>query len=190
MYRYLRGKVVEKRPTEVVLDVGGVGYQLRVPLTTSAALSEKGEATLHTVLVHREDEMSLYGFSSREDRDLFNDLLRVTGIGPQTALAVLSGGPIEEIRRAIRRHDEAWLTSIRGVGSKTCQRIFLELSPRFGEEPADAGAAGDDAVAALVSLGYERKEAARRVGEAARTLGADAPADRLIQAAVRAKIRA
>ncbi len=189
MYSFLRGRIVEKLPTELVLEVGGVGYQIRVPLSVSAALPESGEVLLHTVFVVREDAQVLYGFDTRQARALFARLLKVTGVGPQMALAILSGGAVREIEGALRRRDAAWLTAIRGVGEKTAQRLVMELAQAYPESGAEVPAASHDAVEALLSLGYERKEAQRRVAAAAKKLGPDGPIGPLIQEAVRGRMR-
>lgn len=187
MYSFLRGRIVRKRPTEVVLDVGGIGFEVRVPLTVSAALPDAGEVLLHTVFVVREDAQVLYGFDTEAARSLFARLLKVTGVGPQTALAILSGGSVDEIRGAIRARDVSRLTAVRGVGEKTAQRVVLELAAACDGDAVAPGVS-PDAVEALLSLGFDRREAQRRVSAALARLGASAPIDALIRDAVRAKM--
>lgn len=190
MYAYLRGRVVEKRPTELVLEVGGVGYRLRVPLSSSERLPASGEALVHTALVVREDGQALYGFHSPEARALFERLLRISGVGPQTALAILSAGEPGEVLDAVRRSDAAFLTRVRGVGPKTAQRAILELADEAAESPlaAKPGPARD-AVQALLTLGYDRADAESRVAAALSRIGAKAPTEALIREAARGRMR-
>lgn len=189
MFSFLRGRIAEKSPTQVVVEVGGVGYQVRTPVTVSAHLPESGEILIHTVLAVREDAHTLYGFHSKEARGLFTRLLKVTGVGPQMALSIMSGGEVAEIESALSRRDVAWLRSVRGVGEKTAQRLVVELSADYPEGGrADLPGAARDAVEALLTLGFDRKEAERRVAAARKSAGEGAPAARLIQDAVRARI--
>lgn len=189
MFSFLRGRIAEKSPTQVVVEVGGVGYQVRTPVTVSAHLPDSGEILIHTVLAVREDAHTLYGFHSKEARALFTRLLKVTGVGPQMALSIMSGGEVPEIESALSRRDVAWLRSIRGVGEKTAQRLVVELSADYPEGGrAEAPSAARDAVEALLTLGFDRKEAERRVAAARKSAGDGAPAARLIQDAVRARI--
>ncbi len=188
MYSFLRGRIVEKTPAEVTVEVGGVGFQVRTPFTVSAHLPESGEILLHTVLVVREDAHILYGFHTKDARALFMRLLKATGVGPQTALAILSGGEVPEIERALSRRDVAWLKGIRGVGEKIAQRLVMELADDYPERGLALPAAVRDAVDALLTLGYDRKDAERRVAAARKSAGPDAPAARLIQEAVRGRM--
>ena len=190
MFAYLRGRVAEKRPTEIVLDVGGVAFRLRVPLTASARFPAGGEAQVFTSLVVRQDEISLYGFHGPEARWLFERLLRISGIGPQTALSILSGGEVPEILKAVRSGDAAWLTEIRGVGKKTAQRVILELAAEAAEgPPSEEPEASRDAAQALISLGYGRQEAERRVAAAREKAGKSVGIEALIREAVRGRMK-
>jgi len=177
MIALLRGKLIEKNPNQVVLDVGGVGYQVSVPLSTFGALgSLHGEATL---LIHthvREDTLSLYGFLSSREKHLFEMLLSASGVGPSLALKILSGMSVEELVPALRGSDLARLTKIPGVGRKTAERMIVELKDKLDgvtvevERPAASSPAGIDAdvVSALVNLGYEARAAENAVTEARR----------------------
>ena len=188
MFSFLRGRIIEKSPTEVVVEVAGVGYQVRVPFTVSAHLPESGDVLLHTVLVVREDAHTLYGFHTRPARALFSRLLKVTGVGPQTALSILSGGEVAEIEGALSRRDVGWLKGIRGVGEKTAQRLVMELADDYPERGQAAPAATRDAVEALLTLGFERKDAEKRIAAARKAAGPAALAARLIQEAVRGRM--
>jgi Holliday junction DNA helicase RuvA len=180
MIGLLRGRLLEKRPNQVILDVGGVGYLVAVPLSTFAALGE-----LHaevTLLIHthvREDALSLYGFLSAREKHLFELLLGASGVGPTLALKILSGMNVEELVPAIRGGDLARLTKIPGVGRKTAERMVVELKDKLetvtieSEKPAPASPAGveADVKSALINLGYDERTAEAAVAEARRRTG-------------------
>jgi Holliday junction DNA helicase RuvA len=182
MIGQLRGRLVEKKPNQVLVDVGGVGYIVAIPLSTYAAVGE-----LHaevTLLIHthvREDALSLYGFVSAREKHFFEMLLSASGVGPTLALKILSGMRVEELVPAIRTGDVARLTKIPGVGRKTAERMVVELKDKLdtvtveSERPvAVASAAGipEDVLSALVNLGYEQRLAENAVAEAKREIGA------------------
>jgi holliday junction DNA helicase RuvA len=163
----LRGRILEKSPNRVVVDVNGVGYEVSVPLSTFYGLGEPGSDTALRIHTHvREDALSLYGFATALEQDLFTRLIDVSGIGPKVALAVLSGMEPLELMRAIERSDVARLTNIPGVGKKTSERIVLELKDRLprvqmatvgaGIADAESSTVRDDVLSALVNLGYHR----------------------------------
>ncbi len=166
----LRGKPVANTPEGLILDVNGVGYLVH---STPAAV-RKGdsaeEITVETYLHVREDALQLYGFADRSERELFVQLLAVSGVGPKVALAIVSGSPTAELRRAILREDSARFQAIPGIGKKTADRIVLELKEKLGGEDAIASDAGPDApylVArdALVELGWSLPDADRALAE-------------------------
>jgi len=156
MIAQLRGKPVASTPEGLVLDVGGVGYL--VAATPAAVRKTKGaeEVTLETYMVVREDALQLYGFAERAERELFVQLLTVNGVGPKVALAIVSGSPADELRRAIVREDIARFVAIPGIGKKTAERIVLELKGSITDAIAPGAADSGDLVArdALVELGY------------------------------------
>src|SRR6202140_5141446 len=180
MIGQLRGMLAGKRPNQVLVDVGGVGYLVQVPLSTFAALGE-----LHTevtLLIHthvREDALALYGFVSSREKHFFELLLSASGVGPSLALKILSGMSVEELVPAIRGGDLARLTRIPGVGRKTAERIVVELKDKLdsmaveSEKPAPSSPAGieADVVSALVNLGYDGRAAETAVAEAKRPAG-------------------
>ena len=180
MIGLLRGRLLEKRPNQVILDVGGVGYLVAVPLSTFAAIGE-----LHaevTLLIHthvREDALALYGFLSQREKHLFELLLGASGVGPTLALKILSGMNVEELVPAIRTGDLARLTKIPGVGRKTAERMVVELKDKLdtiaveAEKPAPASPAGieADVKSALINLGYDERAADSAVTEAKREAG-------------------
>ncbi|WP_175253144.1 Holliday junction branch migration protein RuvA [Pseudomonas sp. BMW13] len=175
----LRGTLAEKQPPHLLLDVNGVGYELEVPMTTLYRLPAQGETvTLHTHLMVREDAHLLYGFYEKRDRELFRELIRLNGVGPKLALALMSGLEVDELVRCVQAQDTAALTKVPGVGKKTAERLLVELKDRFKAwesipaiaplvvEPQLAQAvssAENDAVSALISLGYKPQEASRAV---------------------------
>ena len=173
----LSGTLLHKRPPEIVVDVGGVGYELQVPMTTLFQLPGVGETvTLVTHHAVREDAHTLYGFAGERDRELFRGLIKVSGVGPKLALTILSGMDSEHFARAVQGGDLSALVALPGVGKKTAERLLVEMRDRIAawREPGDAGAAPSaaagpvadkcaDAEQALVALGYKPAEAARLV---------------------------
>jgi Holliday junction DNA helicase RuvA len=160
----LRGTVVARTGTGLVLDVGGVGYLVAATPRVPARIGE--ETTVETYLHVREDALQLYGFASTEERELFELLLGVSGVGPKVALAIVSGSPAPELRRAIVREDTARFEAIPGIGRKTAQRVVLELKEKLAV-PAVAGTAGGSLVArdALVELGWSLVDAERALAD-------------------------
>jgi holliday junction DNA helicase RuvA len=160
----LVGRLVSKHPPQVVVDVAGVGYEVDVPMSTFFNLPATGEmVTLHTHLAVREDAHVLYGFGTTEERAAFRRLIRISGVGARTALALLSGLSVADLAHAVAAQDTARLTKVPGIGKKTAERLLLELRGKLAEPPggpAGAGAgAADDILNALVALGYSEKEA-------------------------------
>ena len=177
----LTGRLAEKAPDQVLLDVGGVGYLVHIPLSTFYELPEPESPTSLWIHTHvREDTFALYGFLSQRERALFLLLLTVNGIGPRVALTVLSGMPPSELVEALRKQDVRRLMAVPGVGKKTAERMVLELAEKAQKfsEPVAAGAppsvAADDVISALVNLGYRKADAERVVEGIAR---AGAPSD-------------
>ena len=173
MIAVLRGTLLEKSPSRLIIDVSGVGYDVQVPLSTFYALGEIGApVTLRTHTHVREDVLALYGFLTTLEQDLFERLIAISGVGPKLALAVLSGIEPPELIRAVRTQDVARLTSIPGIGKKTAERIALELKDRLPaslkavDTPSAAPPADqlrDDVLSALVNLGYHRPVAEKAV---------------------------
>jgi holliday junction DNA helicase RuvA len=170
----LKGTLVEKSPSRLVVDVGGVGYDVLVPLSTFYGLGDPGTPVALRVHTHvREDVIALYGFASPLEQDLFERLISISGIGPKLALAVLSGIDPAELIRAIKAQDVARLTRIPGVGKKTAERIGLELKDRLPHAAVAHGAAPDtspsgdtlrdDLFSALINLGYQRAAADKAI---------------------------
>ena len=175
MIARLRGTLLEKSPSRLVIDVGGVGYDVVVPLSTFFAIGDPGGEVVLRVHTHvREDVIALYGFATAAEQDLFERLIAISGIGPKLALAVLSGIDARELVRAIRAQDVARLTKIPGVGKKTAERIGLELKDRLPATLGEAAGAPvsaeavenqirDDLLSALINLGYQRTLAEKAI---------------------------
>jgi Holliday junction DNA helicase RuvA len=177
----LRGKLLEKRPNQVLLDVGGVGYQIQIPLSTFAGLG-----TLHaeaTLMIHthvREDQLALYGFVTAREKHCFELLISASGVGPSLALKILSGMGLEELVPAIRSGDIAQLVRIPGVGRKTAERMIVELRDKLAvvdvpEEgkPATRSQLESDVASALVNLGYDARSVENAIGKARGAGGGD-----------------
>jgi len=166
----LRGRIASKTPPQLTVEVGGLGYELEAPMSTFFHLPGVGEEVrLLTHLVVREDAHVLYAFATEEERRLFRSLIRVSGVGPKIALALLSGISVSAFIQCVRNEDIAALTRVPGVGRKTAERLIVEMRDRLAaphpthETPATAGAASpeDEAYGALVALGYRPAEATR-----------------------------
>ena len=179
----LRGTLAEKQPPHLILDVNGLGYELEVPMTTLYRLPSVGEPlTLHTHLVVREDAQLLYGFFGKRERDFFRELIRLNGVGPKLALALMSSLEVDELVRCVQSQDTSALTKVPGVGKKTAERLLVELKDRFKawetvpamfalvpnqpggpDAPTPVATAENDAVRALISLGYKPQEASKAI---------------------------
>jgi holliday junction DNA helicase RuvA len=202
MIAFVRGTLATAMPHHAVVDVRGVGYALQIPLTTFDKLPHPGtEVTLLTHYHVTERDHTLYGFFSPDERDLFRLLIdRVSGIGPKMALAVLSGMPVPDFKDAVIRNDVKALARIKGVGTKTAERIVLELKDKVGVVDAWQAArtakvahdplkeAQSDAVLGLIALGYKQSEAQKAVNELVKQPNFDpaTTADKLIREALRA----
>ncbi|WP_027329514.1 Holliday junction branch migration protein RuvA [Marinimicrobium agarilyticum] len=197
----LRGTLLEKQPPYLLIDVGGVGYEVQAPMTTFYRLPERGdEVTLHTHLAVSETAHQLFGFAQERDRRLFRTLIKVSGVGPKMAIAILSGMEADDVARCVREDKVNALTKVPGVGKKTAERLVIELRDRLkGWETPREDLAGDllpepapgredhqeEAESALIALGYKPTEAARMISAAARQTPA-AGSQELIRLALRA----
>lgn len=186
MIAQLSGKIIHKQPNTIIIDVGGVGYEVSIPLSTFYQLADVGAEVALRIHTHvREDLIQLFGFWTRREKELFLKLTSVSGIGPKLAITMLSGMPAPELITAIRTNDLGRLTSIPGVGRKTAERVVVELRDKVGAivpEEAEVGVAAaaaavagsavrDDTVAALIALGYPKAVAERAVEGALREDG-------------------
>ena len=202
MIAWVEGTLREKAPVRVVVDVNGVGYELHVPLSTSAVLPDTGKTVaLHVHMVAREDALLLYGFATAYEKEVFGMLLRANRVGPKLAQTILSGMPPERLVAALRDGEVAAMTGIPGVGAKTAERMVVELRERATELGSRvAVAAGASAVdesgelhaqllSALVNLGYPRSQADRVVALAVDEAGEGASIESLIRVALRSLAR-
>lgn len=175
MIAFLRGRVLEKQPNRIIVDVQGVGYELLVPLSTFYDLGEEGTETSLRVHTHvREEALQLYGFLTELERQLFERLIAISGVGPKLAIAILSGMDPRDLVTAVQRGDVARLTGIPGIGKKTAERLVLELRDRLMQfapppvadvAPAESGAdrVRTDLLSALQNLGYHRPQAEKAI---------------------------
>jgi holliday junction DNA helicase RuvA len=176
MIAHLRGRLLAKHPNQVVVDTGGVGYEVAISVATFSDLpAVDSEVALHIYTHVREDLLALYGFLRPAEKQLFEKLIAVNGIGPKLAITVLSGMPADELAGAIRGNDVARLTRIPGIGKKTAERLVLELRDKLSflaagelQLPPARTAVEDDVLSALVNLGYPRAGAEQVVSSAAR----------------------
>lgn len=195
MYAYIKGIVADKGQNEVVIDAGGVGYLLSCSMTTLQEVPPVGESMkMHTYLSVREDAMELFGFATREEKNMFTRLLSVSGIGPKVALSILGSMPLRDLTLAIVTGDTTTLSRAPGVGKKTAQRLALELKEKVDQSdlenmPASAGAytpvqedAATEALAALQALGYTPAEAAKAISQ---VRGQSDSANELVRLALR-----
>lgn len=192
MYESLHGRLVERDPASAVLEAGGIGYRVHIPLSTYEALPALGgETTLLLHLAVREDEWRLYGFHAAAERAVFQALLRVSGVGPVMALGLLSGFRPKELRAAVAGADVRALTRVKGVGKKTAERIVVELRDAWkdGDDDGSPFQAAEgplgDAVRALESLGLDAAEARRRVEKHAAAAGGEIDTGELVRLALR-----
>ena len=199
MIGYLSGRILEKDANTVIVDVAGVGYEVTIPLSTFYELGDVGSEVNLRIFTHvREDALQLFGFKTTRERDLYLRLISVQGIGAKSGITMLSGMSAEEIVNAIRTNNLARLTSIPGVGKKTAERLVVELRDKIGElsvgvaagaSSGDASVSGsadavfDDALSALVNLGYQRNAADKALQEAAKE-GTEMTVQKLLRAAL------
>ncbi len=198
----IRGTLLEKHSPELLVDVGGLGYELLAPLTTFIQLPETGgQVQLYTHLVVREDAHTLYGFASQRERSLFRELIKVNGVGPKLALTILSGIDADEFAQLVRDGDTKALVRLPGIGKKTAERLLIEMRDRLAQWQGDTVAAAPatagtqprnarlaEAESALVALGYKPQEASRMV--AAVDGEAITSSEELIRLALRGMVKA
>ena len=181
MIGQIRGILIEKKPPEILVDVGGITYEIQVPMSTLYQLPDVGqEVVLHTHFVVRDDAQLLYGFCHTKDKTLFRSLIRVNGVGPRMALVILSGMEPDEFVRVVRNNDVTAMINMPGIGKKTAERLIVEMRDRLSEWQASEGAGSapetqdsastikvfsKDAEAALIGLGYKPQQAARAIAQ-------------------------
>ncbi|GAA0686837.1 Holliday junction branch migration protein RuvA [Marinobacterium maritimum] len=207
MIGHLRGRILEKQPPWLLLDVNGVGYEVEASMNTFYKLPELGaEIGLHTHFVVREDAQLLYGFADQQEKLLFRSLIKVNGVGPKMALAILSGISSEEFIRSVHNEDSTALVRVPGVGKKTAERLIVEMKDRLsllqlptltelelssGNLPVAEVASTDcraEAESALVALGYKPQQATRAIEQAAKVVGDAAVTEELIRQALKTMV--
>ncbi len=193
MIAYLEGKLIEKNPTLLILEVNGVGYAVNIPVSTYGSLVETGQMVKILTYQHvREDELKLYGFSTKPEKELFELLIAVNGVGPRMALSILSCISVQEFQRSVLQEDLDVLTAISGVGKKKAQRLIVELKEKLGkvdlgerkdlrEEEAILTPAVDEAALALISLGYTKVDARRALDKVTEETKEALPVEELIK---------
>ena len=187
MIAHLRGRILEKHPTSLILEATGIGYEVAISVTSFSGLPAEGsEVSLYIHTHVREDVLALYGFLRREEKQLFERLISVSGIGPKLAMTVLSGIAADALVSALRSNDLTALTRIPGVGKKTAERMVLELRDKLEGLAAaptapSIGGMEEDVVSALVNLGYQRSPAEQAVKRAANGAGANASFEQLFR---------
>ncbi|MBF2758735.1 MAG: Holliday junction branch migration protein RuvA [Ectothiorhodospiraceae bacterium AqS1] len=202
MIAWMHGVLREKYPPSLIVEAGGIGYEMQAPMTTFCALPEIGqEVSLHLHHLVREDASQLFAFQRRRDRDIFRRLLRISGIGAKLALAILSGMEAQEFVRCILQGDSGRLAGLPGIGRKTAERLVMELQDRFGSEFADiatderipgspsiaAKEPASEAIEALIALGLKSPEATRRVSQVAGKEGL--PSEEIVRLALQGMAR-
>lgn len=193
MIDYIRGKMISKAPTHLVLESAGIGYFINIPLSTYDIVPDKGEVQVFTQLFIRDDLLILFGFATTDERAIFKLLISVSGIGPKIALAILSGSPLNDFKEAIVNENVSFLSKIKGIGKKTAERVVLELKETIksvsltpaSKEMAKKGEIVKDAVMALISLGYGRSIAEKAVNNALKTSKTEEGIEALIRQALK-----
>lgn len=192
MYDFITGTLVRCGENLAVVEVGGLGYQVTAPSPTVDAIRGQTTVRLHTALRVRDDKLIFYGFSTLEERAIFERLCTISGVGPGTALTILSGIPIDEFRAAVLQGEVKTLQRVKGIGKKTAERLILELRDVLAAEPVGpmptrrrGGQKEDDAVGALVALGFPPGHAEEAVRTALRELPEDATLEQLIKVSSR-----
>lgn len=197
MYNYIKGKLIHKDPARAVIDINGVGYEMMIPLSTFSKLEVGKEQKLFTYLYVKEDVLQLFGFIVPEDKELFLLLISVSGIGPSSALTMLSSLSGQEIKEAIAAENVALIKSIKGIGPKTAQRLILELKDKVKktlgvdlkaitfESPASGSSIQMEALEALMALGFQKPAAEKSLQAVIKKYGSQLPVEELIKLALK-----
>ena len=192
MFAYIKGSVAECSPTHAVIEAGGVGYMIHISLPTYSFIQGKDQAKLHVHHIQREDIQALYGFSTKEEREVFVHLLSVSGVGPNTARVVLSSLTTDEVRQAISSNDVQAFKKVKGVGPKTAQRIIIDLKDKIGvsggvvdSAPLSNNTAQKEALSALIALGFPRTKASSVLSKVGKSLSGEVSTEELIKLALK-----
>jgi len=194
MIAYIDGKLTHKDPTYVIIDVNGIGYQIKISLNTYAKLVEGERCKLHTFLHIKEDAHTLYGFSEVAEKNVFLHLISISGVGPGTGLMIVSSLSVSEIQQAIVREDVRTIQNVKGIGAKTAQRIILELKDKFKKDTLTDGSINtsvvhntnrNEALSALITLGFVRTVAEKTLDAIIKREGNDLTVEELIKFALK-----
>ncbi len=195
MITYLRGKLAYKDPTHVIVDVGGVGYEVKISLNTYSQIKDKEDLLIQTYLHVKEDSHTLFGFYEKSEKKRFLDLLSINGVGPSTALMILSSLDAKELQTAIAQEDVATIQRVKGIGGKTAQRIVLELKDKMKKEglldktmeiaPQFDNTLKNEALSALTTLGINKSAADKTINSIMREYGEDIKLEELIKQALK-----
>jgi Holliday junction DNA helicase RuvA len=194
MIAYIKGKLTYKDPTYVIIDVNGIGYHINIPLSTYAAIKDEENCFLHTYLHVKEDAQTLYGFATEADKKVFLLLISISGVGPNTGLMVQSFLSAEELQNAILSEDVQTIQSVKGIGSKTAQRIILELKDKLKREGIESTGSSrnesntlrSEALSALMTLGINKSVAEKTVDKILKNSGNQITLEELIKMALKA----
>ncbi len=197
MIAYLKGKLAHKDPTFVIIDIHGVGYHVKISLNTFSEIGDKEQVMLHTYLHVKEDAHTLFGFVKEREKKLFLDLISINGVGPNTALMVLSSLQSDELEAAILQGDQTTIQRVKGIGTKTAQRILLELKDKVAKDGTgslDSQATGfvqssnklkEEALQALVTLGFPKAAAEKNIASVLKKNGPEISLEALIKASLK-----
>ena len=193
MIAYLKGKLTHKEPTHVIIEVNGIGYHVHISLNTYSEIKDREDIRLSTYLQIREDAHVLFGFSSESEKSMFQNLISVNGVGPSTALVVLSYLPTAELKSAILREDAATLQAVKGIGGKTAQRLILELKDKIKKEGGDENSdtaptynkMRQEALSALMTLGIAKLAAEKSVDTVLKKSGNTPTLEELVKQALK-----
>lgn len=187
MISFMRGKIIEKKPGEVVVDINGIGYKAYVPLSTYFKLGSVGEVTsLFISTFIKEDNINLYGFMTKDERALFERLTKINGVGPRLALNILSGLGPEEFAETVEKGEAHRLYSLPGVGRKTAMRVIVELSGKFGTEEKKNSGIKEDVLSALMNLGYKKKDVIEIVEKTLKKCGSEDGFEKVLKEVLKA----
>lgn len=192
MYEFIKGRLTEKTPTYAVIEANGIGYLLNISLHTYSHLKEKEDCMMFVHLIVREDVMMLYGFAEAEERELFRHLISVSGVGPSTARMILSSIPPSEIAQAIVQGNASLLQSIKGIGSKTAQRLIVDLKDKLSKDlipfeklPGEYNTKKEEALSGLIILGFSKMMAEKALTKVIEKEGSALPVEQLIRHALK-----
>lgn len=192
MYEFIRGKLVEKNPASAIVETNGLGYFLHISLQTYTKLKDEEAVTIYLHLVVREDDMALYGFADREERELFRQLITVSGVGVNTARVILSSVSSDDLVYAIVTGNAPLLQKIKGIGAKTAQRIIIDLKDKLTRDPLPVEKVGisyntnrDEALTGLITLGFQKSAAAKALDKVIGSGGTQLPVEELIRSALK-----